>query len=415
MKVIYLTWGETPRASGVYGSQVISQLKNINDSSSNIQITLVAGLPIIHSGLIREKLKYSSEIKKIKQNLSPLNFNLIRILAPQNFINKPNIGFYLFHMLANKKLIKFINSYNPDIIHCRSYHAVYAAIKAKQNGQFSYKIIFDARGLWPEQFAVSLKKNCNDSSYKKLKKLEKFIIKNSDHIVSVSKTMTNHFERIGVPSALLSTIYPSSPNWRKKTTLSSSQPNSYTFCYLGALNEATWHKPSILAKLFNYLLTLSSDAKLVIITKDSHEEIASFFSQSQLEKITFRTSNSSVELEKYLEDVDFGILSYFIPETELEVLFADTVMAIKTGEYLASALPVLVNKFCGGAATYVEENSVGVSYDPRTFQELTSESLEHVISHKQIKQAVKCSEKDFSYANNASKYLHIYHDLKPNE
>lgn len=410
MKVIYLTWGETPRASGVYGSQVISQLKNIYNAVDDIQVVLVAGLPIIHSGLIREKLKYFSEIKEIKKNLLPIDFNIIKIISPQNFINKANKGFYLFHMLSNKKLIKFINNYNPDIIHCRSYHAAYAAIKAKKNGRFSYKIIFDARGLWPEQYAVSLKKNSNDLNYKKLKKIEKFIIENSDHIVSVSKTMTNHFERMGISSTILSTIYPSCPNWGNKIT-SFGSVNSHTFCYLGALNEATWHKPSILAKLFGHLLKLNPDARLVIITKDSHEEIASFFSQFQLKKITFRTSTSLVELEKHLEDVDIGILSYFIPEEKLELLFADTVMAIKTGEYLASGLPVLVNKYCGGAATYVEENSVGISYDPCTFQGLTNESLENIISCKQIKQTTKCSEKDFSYANNANKYLNLYFNL----
>ena len=414
MKVIYLTWGETPRASGVYGSQVIAQLKNISDSANDIKLTLVAGLPFIHSGLVREKLKYSLEIKKIKKNISPLNFNKITILSPQNFINKPKLGFHTFHLAANKKLIKLIENYQPDIIHCRSYHAAYAAIKAKKNGGFAYKVIFDARGLWPEQFAVSLGKDENDSSYKKLKNIENYILKNSDNIVSVSETMTGHYKHMGITANILSTIYPSCPNGEKKTIAPSSHSGGYMFCYLGSLNENTWHKPSVLAELFKHLLKLAPESKLKIITKDSHSDIAIFFSESQLQNITFLSSHSLKELQKHLKDVSFGILSYFIPKTKLELLFADTVMAIKTGEYLSSGIPVLVNKFCGGAAAYVETNFVGISYDPESFNGLTKHSLNLLNSSNKHEQALHCSEKDFSYANNANKYLNIYIKLLAN-
>lgn len=406
MNIIYLTWGETPRASGVYGTQVISQLEAIKKESKNIKIKLIAGIPIIHSGLIREKFSYKRVINLIQEKLEPNGFEKITINMPQNILNHPYL-FKFFHLLSNKILQKIINDIAPDIIHCRSYHATYAAVKARQRTNKNYKIIFDARGLWPEQYAVIKNDGKINKNYLYLKELELLLLKESDLIVSVSETMSDHYKKIGINPEKIKTIYTSSPiNEMKKPERKKN--DSYSFCYLGALDENGWHKPSSLAKLFTHILDISPKSTLKIITKSSYKKISIFFAENQLKHITFHTITDHKQLNEALNDIDIGILSYFTPKKNLEKIFASTVIAIKTGEYLSQGIPLLVNKYCGGAADYVERHSIGKSYDPDNLQEITGETFDLLINKNLSIKAIKFSNNDFSYNSNAQKYIGLY-------
>jgi hypothetical protein len=54
MKVVYLTWVETHRSYGVFGSQVIGQFVETQKLSPNDEFHFISAVPIIHSGLLRE-------------------------------------------------------------------------------------------------------------------------------------------------------------------------------------------------------------------------------------------------------------------------------------------------------------------------------------------------------------------------
>src|SRR5688572_15969322 len=82
-RVVYLTWGETPRSIGVYGSQVIEQLSHLGALGSQ-RIKLIAGLPLAHSGLFRERLRYFAEIRRLRNKLGKIAIEFLPIYAPQN-------------------------------------------------------------------------------------------------------------------------------------------------------------------------------------------------------------------------------------------------------------------------------------------------------------------------------------------
>lgn len=156
MNIIYLTWGETPRTHGVYGTQVIDQLSFIHSAMPESNIALVCAVPIINSGIVRDGLNWIRDLINIKRFMLPVSFNLIPIVAPQNFVNSSRHTFCLFHIFTWRFLKRLILKYNPQIIHCRSYHSAWAAIKCRERYRFKYKVIFDPRGLYPEE--VSLKR-----------------------------------------------------------------------------------------------------------------------------------------------------------------------------------------------------------------------------------------------------------------
>jgi hypothetical protein len=120
-------------------------------------------LPIIHSGLVRENFGYINELRNVKKNLSPVIFDWVPIFSSQNFVNSNKLTFNLFHNFISYFLLySKLKNTHVKLIHCRSYHAAWAAIQVRDKYKLNYKIIFDGRDLWPEE--VALKKGWNDSS-----------------------------------------------------------------------------------------------------------------------------------------------------------------------------------------------------------------------------------------------------------
>lgn len=408
MKIFYLTWGETPRLSGVYNSQVINLLTKFNES---YEIELIAGLPIINSGIIREKFKYFIILKNIKfifRSLRKKNFCIIPIFAIQTVIFPKKYTYFLLTFLSKFFLLKKIKNEKPQIIHCRGYHATNLALHLKIKYKLNYKVIFDPRGLFPEEFLLTTKKHENSFTYRKLKEIESFNVQYSDILLSVSETMTKYFKLKGAKK--IETIYLS-------TNFGNSFKEKYfkindkiKFCYAGALDINTWHKPQLLIDLFVRLNHLYPNSNLTIITNSNHQSIKSLIPDSIKNNINFVSCLNSDDVLKELKQNDIGLLSYMIPETSIEETVANTVFAIKTVEYIASSLPVFVNKYCGGAANFIEQNNLGLLYDPNDLNSLQKDVIDKFLNNFDSTKLFKKS-KYFSYENNIKKYKYVYENL----
>ena len=87
------------------------------------------------------------------------------------------------------------------------------------------------------------------------------------------------------------------------------------------------------------------------------------------------------------------------------------VLAVKTVEYLSAGLPVLTNKYCGGAAYLLEKNNVGIDYNPINFSELTEKNIRLLLNYKTIFNCIQIAKDNFDYKVNAMKYTQIYTEL----
>ena len=112
-----------------------------------------------------------------------------------------------------------------------------------------------------------------------------------------------------------------------------------------------------------------------------------------------------------MNQADIGIMSYFVPISEREKLLSKMVLAVKTVEYLAAGLPIIVNKYCGGAAYLIEKNKVGIAYDPKHLSELTEQSINFLLTSDIVSKSIKIAEDEFDYIVNAKKYAQIYTNL----
>ncbi|MBD3726939.1 MAG: glycosyltransferase, partial [Moraxella osloensis] len=339
MKVVYLTWGETPRAYGVFGSQVIGQFVETAKLSANDEFHFISAVPLIHSGLVREKWRYTTELSNVKERLGSVAFHWLPVVASQNFVNSSKSTFNLMHGISHRFLKRRLTKITPDIVHCRSYHAAWAAFSVRKKYGLNFKIIFDGRGLWPEE--VALKRNwCkNSADYQFLKSIEKTLLSECDVSVSVSDTMHQHYLDLGAKNDQC--IYLSADTVQLKVNIDQLKPSeTVRFCYVGALSKDTWHQPKGLVDLYRRLRTLFHKTQLTIVTTSNHEQLKAQFSEFPQEELLFTSTKTRLELKQVLAKQDFGLMTYFTPINEKEKLLGRVVLAVKTAEYFVAGLPM---------------------------------------------------------------------------
>lgn len=408
MKVMHLTWGETPRSYGVFGSQVIAQFAATRREMPHAKFLFASGLPLIHSGITREKFRYISECRKIREALGDIPFHLLPIYAPQNLVNSSSTSFKWFHGASHWHLARLIQRFNPDIVHCRSYHAAWAALSVRRLTGKDYRIVFDGRGLYPEE--VALKKRYADDSvnYLYLKHIERKLLAECDLSIAVSDPMEQHYRHLGAKDCR--TVYLSADAERlSPLPLVDRAMRPINFCYVGALSEDTWHKPSALLHLFQRLRELIPDARLTIVTTSDHGDVRKFFSGFSEAEVSIGQSRTLQQLKTFLQQADFGLLSYFEPQTAREEMLGNMVLAVKTAEYLCNGLPMIVSRFCGGAAAIIRRYDMGLVYDPRNLEALRAEDILSRVPNVDSREVIASrARRLFDYTEHARDYASLY-------
>lgn len=397
----------------MFGSQAIAQFVENGRALPGAQLYFISAIPLLNSGLVRERTGYFRERKKVIDRLGGIPFISIPIYAPQNFIFSSKKKFPWFHLGADRHLAKVLRKMMPDVVHCRSYHAADAALKVRTRSKLKFKIVFDARGLWSEE--VALRKNFSRGSedYIFLKELEKRIVQESDATISVSTPMATYFENIGCKKSTSIYLSASVEQLSKKADrmVFCQEDDPISLVYLGTLASTSWHHPSELIALYKHLSSLGRRIALKVITMSNHADIKLQLEQSGIRDAKIVSTKSPEELAQHLSGMQIGVLSYFKPRNENEKLLSNVVMAVKTAEYLAAGLPILVNKFCGGAAGVVKDNSVGIAYDPETFEEIDALGLQSLLRSEVSERAIELAWSLFDYKSNAQRYKKIYIEL----
>lgn len=414
MNIMYLTWGETPRSYGVFGSQVVQQFIRNALQKKDCNYSFVAGVPVINSSLLREGRSYYKQIKRLKQMLDNIPFLRVPIFCPQNFVFSNRYTFGPMHWIAHIGLAKKIKMLKPDIVHARSYHATYAAIEVKRKYKLDYKIIFDARGLWPEEIAWKRSYSATDKNYIFLKKIEKRLLLESDVCVCVSETMEEALRPLYDSETEL--IYLSADTkllaeavGRRRVECENGMP-IIKLCYLGAISEQTWHSAGQLAALYAHIECLGLNVSLKIITTSNHDNLRKRMPNIPSDKLEIISTASPNQLKEALGDVNIGVLPYRSNERPFEALVGNSILGTKTAEYLSAGLPVLVNENCGGAARIVEKYGVGICYASEDFEKITKNALCKVLEIDDIK-FKQLSKYLFDYDANAKRYQNLYQRL----
>src|SRR5690606_13427065 len=151
MNIVFLSWGEVPRLSSVYGGQLVNVVKAVGQQADVQSSRLIAGVPLIHSGMLREKWRYREEINSIQRLLGPNNFIRRRLIVPPVGIYPKESQLKLFKLGQMQSMIALLGKLKPDILHCRSYLATYMAHEWRNASGLKYKILFDTRSYMPDE------------------------------------------------------------------------------------------------------------------------------------------------------------------------------------------------------------------------------------------------------------------------
>jgi glycosyltransferase involved in cell wall biosynthesis len=407
MKVAYLTWGETPRSYGVFGSQVIGQLIETQKLLPNSEFHFISAVPIIHSGLLREKWRYFSELSMVKKKLGTVAFYWLPILTSQNFVNSSKATFKLMHGSAHWLLKNKLAKIGAEIVHCRSYHAAWAALTIRKKYGLNFKIIFDGRGPWPEEVAFKMNWSENSADYQFLKSIEKALLFECDVSVSVSDTMHQHYVDLGAKNDHC--IYLCADTSQYKVNFDQTHQNRrIRFCYVGALSKNTWHQPKSLVDLYRKLRTLYPKTQLTIVTTSSHNQLNAQFSEFPQEELVFTSTKRSLELKQLLEKQNFGIFTLFTPINKLEKIVARMGLGTKTAEYFSAGLPIICNAYSEGAANLIDNHGLGITYFPENVDSIKSEELLAYLNSGVREKCHAFAVKNFDYTLNARKYFELY-------
>jgi len=426
LNVLYLTWGEVPIRDGIYENQVLGQLLEIKRADPAIDLALLAGIPLINRYTTIERGAYRAGINKIKEPLAAaeIAFSTRWIGAVAKWFHAKRHHFPFFYLGQRRFLQKFIQQKGFDVIHCRGYHSAHLALLTKEKYNLDFRVLFDTRGLFPEEGLLASYYARGSQDYAKWKEVEQKILDQSDAVVNVSETFTTHINSL-TKNRAVHTIHTSTDialfqpaqqetrqSIRAEYGISESEK---VLIYVGSLGiDVSWHSLSNLIDIYQPFRQAFKQTKLCIVTRSPHAPIRVALEKAGLwDESILLAANSRQETSHFLQMADYGALSYYTIEDEIERLVGYTVIASKTGEYLAMGLPMIVTQAVGAAAKLVADHGVGCTYVAGDEASITEQLLAIDGNYAAIRQrCIELAHRYFSAARNAQSYIEIYRSLK---
>jgi len=409
--------------NGIFKNQVVEQLKLIKNERKDLEVFLLSGVPLGNRKFMKHPFLFLEELKKIKAACAEHGihffYRLLFVPSPWFYTPADKINIYDRSQLSFIK--RFIQKNNIGLVHCRSYTPTRLMQKLREKDMSArFKLIFDTRGNFPEEGL--LKKHLNEQDYAFWKDKEKELFRASDAVVNVSDTFTDYVNVItGNPE--VHTIYTSTnlvifhkltdaERNQLRTALNVSQEDR-VLTYLGEISDTGWHQKKNLFNLYKAFKAAFGNTKLLLITSNTKEELMQSFTGAGFDgnELIVVKGRTQQEVNNYLNVADYASLPFKKITNELDKILGYTMIASKTGEYLATGLPVIVNNKIGAASKLVTETQTGITY------EMDDEAS--VIPYLKACEANKApvterciqTAKRFDAKTNAEKYVGIYDKL----
>jgi len=399
---IWIEWLDDP----VLRNQVIKVLKALKKISPDDEYFLFVFQPIYTIAIHHEKFH------RIKEELKESNLKLIIIPCLVSPIpNWFNAKWYLLPFIFLQSfptLLSMIIIKNIDILHCRSYPIMLAAVAIDKIIK-NLKIVFDPRSPFPEENIIAGQWTKSSVSYRVWKILEKEFLESSNITVTITNTYVKHFRKISKKARFITIpnnvdVEKFSYNQDSRNILRSKmhvKDNEIIFAYVGSLG-VIWNNPSIYAEFLIYMRKLDIDHRFLFITPNVSKLRETFKEYGIKTHEYFAVSAEPFEVPTYLSIADIGL--NFMSTQDIR-------MSIKTCEYLAMGLPIIVNSNVMGAKEIVEQYQVGLVL--KDLNNIDLKEIEKVISKKE-NFALRCREvacEKFSTDKVAKQYAKIYKSL----
>lgn len=425
MNLLFVTCLETGLAGGIYQSQVKRLLCVVSKQGRNhLRLTLLTILPLIslnRRGVRFLPITMKQQLAQLRKDLAKSGVDLrvafvphlnIRPTVYQNALSTLCLMALLLPVLAYHQL-----RYRYDLIHCRSYISCLGALLMRRLfGKI--RVVFDARGLYPEEGLVQGKWGAGSLSYKFWKTLEKRMFKWSDKVVCLSDQFADYVSEIE-PKAKTEIIfasiesarfaYDSVERDRRRRDLDFGE--SLVFIYCGGLGS--WHDPVLLCRLFKAIMDGIPNAKLLVLSDYRKDKLRAICSSLEIshEKV-FVKKCTPKEVPDFLMTADWALvpLQEIPPDAKHVELIARTMVGLKVGEYLAAGLPLIINRHIEGIKSLMGEHDIGTYFDVKQLGNL-AQHLRHRKSGEMRPACQGVAQKHFDISNAAKAYIDLYRNI----
>ena len=311
----------------------------------------------------------------------------------QNVLNL--IFFPIFLMRREKFSIIHIRSYMPGL--CIPLLSIL----------FSFKLIFDIRGFWADEKHDRLGWKKNSMKYIFFKKLEKFLIKRADMLVTLTYGSKKYIAKNFLKSSDAIHVIRTCVDFDEFTVLrKGQQSNELIIGYLGSIDTAYDFD-----KFLNFIKNLLNHHKNIevrMLTKAPTEIIMDYLAKHGLQHL--RLKNYFLNRNELNKEINnFDVLAFCLKEN-FSILAS---MPTKIGESLSCGVPIICNAFNEDIEAILSQDSIGEIYnfeDP--FTEERYRNLMKKIRSKDISK--KCNDfakKEFSLELGSKSYQKIYETI----
>jgi len=342
----------------------------------------------------KDKLNTEEHVKlKKKLNEKNINHKYLR------FLSKLFLPWLIFTGFV--KGIKIVKKNEVNFSHARGFTPCIISWLLKKT--LNIPFIFDMRGFWVEERvdAGIIKKG---KVFKILKKIEKTLLSNADHITVLTKAAKQELisrYNVSTPISVIPTCVDTT-----KFTYKKHNYKKIKLLYLGSCG--TFYNFNLVLFFFK-LLNEKTDSNLTLtlnnpecITKENIKEINSNKNIFLFKKL------KRTEVPKLIKTSNFSIFFYKTPNS------GKGFFPTRMGESLACGLPVITNGGVGDCSEIIEENRIGVILDEpneKTISKAIKRILELVKDDQLNKRCRTFAENYLSLKKGVEKYENIYETI----
>lgn len=292
------------------------------------------------------------------------------------------------------------------IIHARSYVSSVIALALKK--LLRLRFVFDMRGFWADERVDGGLWPPESNMYLLAKWVERQLLLNADHIVSLTHAAVREIERFPYMLARMPhvTVIPTCADLVRFCP----QPEIEKEFLLGYVGSAgTWYDFDAIVACFAELLRFKPEARFLIINRNEHDYISERLIAGgvPLAAVELLTASHS-EVPAQMVRVRAGI--FFYKPSFSRVACAPT----KLGEFLGCGIPCLANNGVGDMAKILEGERVGVAvgdFSPKSLRTGLARLLDLVVEPGIEARCVAAAHKHFSLNDGVDKYRAVYQRL----
>lgn len=360
---------------GILRSQVVEPMRRVAQDS-RLKITIVSGErrgdrnPAEEANLAAELHEQGIDIIYFEKRVAPAARTakpslLERAMAPVHLMND-------VRRMSNL-VVQFAKAHEPCVVHARSYVPAWAALKARKKNLC--RLIFDPRGILPEELAFARGWSESSRKFQWWKSLEKRLLENADDVIAVSQPMADHCAAIAPVKPLVIRNCVDLERFRPGAHMPSADEPLRLIFLVGV--DVPYQASELALEVQRIAQALwPGGALLRILSPDA-------------EALQRRFGSEGVKCES----VPRGEVPRIVGESDLGILVRDNTVGsrvacpVKFAEYLAAGLPVIATAGIGEVDDMLRESGCGVSLTEGNWEAQLRPLLESMVADREALRA----------------------------